>query len=60
MAEIDAAGAKGPPVKLHSMIEPLFKLVRRKWLFTDYLAPLALFLLFGYYYWVDGMQRFAT
>jgi hypothetical protein len=48
---IDAAGAKGPPVTLHSVKERLFMLAQRKCLYTDYLALLALFLVFAYYYW---------
>jgi hypothetical protein len=59
VAAIDAAGRKGTPVTLHSMKKRLFKLARGKWLFIDYLPLLALILLFGYYYWLDGMQRFA-
>jgi len=57
VAAIDAAGAKGPPVTLHSVKERLFKLARRKWSFTDYLKLIALFLLFSYYY---CMQRYAS
>ena len=60
VAAIGAAGAKGPPVTLHSVKERLFKLSRRKWLFTDYLVLLSLLLLSGYYYWVDAVQRSAT
>ena len=59
VAEIDAAGAKGPPVTLRSMKLRLFKLARRKRLLTDYLALLALFILFGCYYLFGGMQMFA-
>jgi len=60
VAAIDAAGAKGPPVTLHSVKEHLFKLAKRKWSITDYLILLALFLLFGYCYWLDGMQKLVT
>ena len=62
MAAIDAAGAKGPPVTLGSLKEHLIKLVRREWLITDFFAILALFLLFGYFYWIDrmGTQMFAA
>ena len=59
VAAIDAAGANGPPVTLKFMKERLYKLAWRKWLFTDYFALLALFLLVAYHYWLDGMQRFA-
>lgn len=58
VAEIDAAGARGPPVTLHPLKGRLFKLARRKWSPTDYFA-LALFLLFGYY-WINPMQSFAA
>ena len=58
VAAIDAAGAKGPIMTLHSMK----RLARMKWMITDYLAIvtlLVLLLMFGYYHWVDNMQRFA-
>jgi hypothetical protein len=50
---------------LHCVKEHLFKLAKRKLLSTTVnyyltLRVFALFLLFGYYYWVDGMQKFAT
>ena len=59
VAAIDAAGAKGPPVSLHSVKERLFRSVRREWLLTDCLALLALILLFGYC-WYNRMQRFVA
>jgi len=63
VAAIDAAGAKGPSVALCFTVKGhLFKLARRELVFTGCLAILALFFLFGYFYWGDymGSERFVA